>query len=69
MLLFLFIFLGASSKIKKVFSKLNSRIKFHDLLRVLSKYLHPSRMVLISKYYEDFQKNKITKLVLVRKLR
>ncbi|KAH0675364.1 hypothetical protein KY285_023165 [Solanum tuberosum] len=61
--------LGASSKIKKVSPKPNSRIKFHDLLRVLSKYLHPSRIVLISKYYEDFQKNKITKLVLVRKLR
>ncbi|XP_049404278.1 probable inactive poly [ADP-ribose] polymerase SRO2 [Solanum stenotomum] len=61
--------LGASSKIKKVFPKSNSRIKFHDLLHVLSKYLHPSRIVLISKYYEDFQKNKITKLVLVRKLR
>ncbi|KAK4376878.1 hypothetical protein RND71_003174 [Anisodus tanguticus] len=51
--------LGNSSKIKK----------FPDLLRVLSKFLHPSKIVLISKYYEDFQRNKITKLVLVRKLR
>ncbi|KAJ8569787.1 hypothetical protein K7X08_006364 [Anisodus acutangulus] len=51
--------LGNSSKIKK----------FPDLLRVLSKFLHPSKMILISKYYEDFQRNKITKLVLVRKLR
>ncbi|XP_055806863.1 probable inactive poly [ADP-ribose] polymerase SRO2 [Solanum dulcamara] len=59
---------GASSKIKKVPLK-PSRIKFHDLLRVLSKFLHPSRVVLISKYYEDFQKNKITKLVFIRKLR
>lgn len=61
--------LGASSKIKKVSLKPTSRIKFPDLLRVLSKFLHPSRMGLISKYYEDFQKNKITKIVLVRKLR
>ncbi|XP_060213970.1 probable inactive poly [ADP-ribose] polymerase SRO2 isoform X2 [Lycium barbarum] len=61
--------LGNSSKIKKVPSKPTSRIKFHDLFRVLSKFLHPSRTVLISKYYEDFQRNKISKLVLVRKLR
>ncbi|XP_009590724.1 probable inactive poly [ADP-ribose] polymerase SRO2 isoform X1 [Nicotiana tomentosiformis] len=61
--------LGNSSKINKVPLKGTPRIKFPDLLRALSQFLHPSRMALISKYYEDFQRNKITKLVLVRKLR
>ncbi|KAH0675382.1 hypothetical protein KY285_023183 [Solanum tuberosum] len=59
--------LGNSSKIKKI--PPTPRIKFSNLLRVLSNFLHPSRMVLISKNYEDFQKNKISKMVFVQKLR
>ncbi|XP_009768129.1 putative inactive poly [ADP-ribose] polymerase SRO2 isoform X2 [Nicotiana tabacum] len=62
-------YLLGSSKIRKVPLKPTPRIKFPDLLRALSKFLHPSRMASISKYYEDFQRSKITKLVLVRKLR
>ncbi|XP_006356433.1 probable inactive poly [ADP-ribose] polymerase SRO2 [Solanum tuberosum] len=61
--------LGNSSKIKKIPLNPTPRIKFSNLLRVLSNFLHPSRMVLISKIYEDFQKNKISKMVFVQKLR
>ncbi|XP_055806866.1 probable inactive poly [ADP-ribose] polymerase SRO2 [Solanum dulcamara] len=60
---------GNPSKIKKLPLKPTPRIKFSNLLSVLSKSLHPSSMVLISKYYEDFQRNKISKMVLVQKLR
>ncbi|PHT45469.1 hypothetical protein CQW23_14627, partial [Capsicum baccatum] len=61
--------LGNSSTIKKVQLKPAPRIKFNDLLHVLSKFLHPSRMILISKYFEEFQRNEISKLVFGRKLR
>ncbi|XP_049404253.1 probable inactive poly [ADP-ribose] polymerase SRO2 [Solanum stenotomum] len=61
--------LGNSSKIKNIPLKPTPRIKFYNLLRVLSNFLHPSRMVLISKNYEDFQKKEISKMVFVQKLR
>ncbi|XP_004238657.1 probable inactive poly [ADP-ribose] polymerase SRO2 [Solanum lycopersicum] len=60
--------LGTSLKIK-IPLKPTPRIKFSNLLRVLSNFLHPSRMVLITKKYEDFQKNKISKMIFVQKLR
>ncbi|EEF37012.1 conserved hypothetical protein [Ricinus communis] len=44
-------------------------LSFPVLLHLLSKCLEPSKMALISKHYDDFKKNKISRLLLIQRVR
>ncbi|OAY32584.1 probable inactive poly [ADP-ribose] polymerase SRO2 isoform X1 [Manihot esculenta] len=44
-------------------------MSFPALLSILSKFLDPSQMTLIFKSHDDFKKNKITRLQLIRRVR
>ncbi|XP_012085389.1 probable inactive poly [ADP-ribose] polymerase SRO2 isoform X2 [Jatropha curcas] len=44
-------------------------MSFPALLSILSRFLEPSKMALIFKFYDDFRKNKISRLTLIRKVR
>ncbi|XP_021635199.2 probable inactive poly [ADP-ribose] polymerase SRO2 isoform X2 [Hevea brasiliensis] len=44
-------------------------MSFPALLSILSKFLDPSQMALIFKSHDDFKKNKITRLQLIRRVR
>ncbi|KAL8534181.1 hypothetical protein ACS0TY_010256 [Phlomoides rotata] len=44
-------------------------MKFQVLMKVLSRFLPPSKMCLISNYYNDFRANKIGRPLLIRRLR
>ncbi|KAH6826772.1 hypothetical protein C2S53_016910 [Perilla frutescens var. hirtella] len=47
----------------------SQRLKFPVLMNVLSRFLHPSQMALISNCYNDFREDKIGRPQLIRRLR
>uniref|UniRef100_A0A5B7AX47 Putative inactive poly(ADP-ribose) polymerase SRO2 n=1 Tax=Davidia involucrata TaxID=16924 RepID=A0A5B7AX47_DAVIN len=59
-----------SQRIRAPIMKPNSPyMKLPTLMSILSGFLPPSKMILISKYHSDFQENKITRPRLVQMLR